>query len=67
MIFIARIVKLVCLCLIVLYVIGRLPIPLLVIPLVGCTVVYVTNEIKEIRDEKQSKKKKKVKRSTSKK
>ena len=44
----------------VLYIIGRMPFPLLVIPLVGCTVMYVMNEIKEIRSETKSKKKKKI-------
>lgn len=64
----ARKVKLVCLILMILYVIGRFPVPLLVIPLVGCTVVYVSNEIQEMRNEKQGKKKKKVaKKSTTKK
>lgn len=52
----------------ILYVIGRFPVPLLVIPLVGCTVVYVSNEIQEMKNEKQGKKKKKVaKKSTKKK
>lgn len=64
----ARKVKLVCLILMILYVIGRFPVPLLVIPLVGCTIVYVSNEIQEMKDEKQGKKKKKVaKKSTTKK
>jgi uncharacterized membrane protein YciS (DUF1049 family) len=53
----------------ILYIIGRFPVPLLVIPLVGCTVVYVSNEIQEMKDEKQSKKrnKKVAKKSTTKK
>lgn len=64
----ARKVKLVCLILMILYIIGRFPVPLLVIPLVGCTVVYVSNEIQEMKNEKQGKKKKKVaKKSTTKK
>ena len=65
----ARKVKLVCLILMILYIIGRFPVPLLVIPLVGCTVVYVSNEIQEMKDEKQSKKrnKKVAKKSTTKK
>ena len=63
----ARIVKLICLCLMVLYICGRMPIPLLVIPLIGCTVIYVSNEIKEIKDETKSKKKKKVVKKSTKK
>ena len=63
----ARKVKLVCLILMILYIIGRFPVPLLVIPLVGCTVVYVSNEIQEMKDEKQSKKKKKVAKKSTKK
>ena len=64
----ARKVKLVCLILMILYIIGRFPVPLLVIPLVGCTIVHVSNEIQEMKDEKQGKKKKKVaKKSTTKK
>ena len=65
----ARKVKLVCLILMILYVIGRFPVPLLVIPLVGCTVVYVSNEIQEMKNEKQGKKrnKKVAKKSTTKK
>jgi hypothetical protein len=42
--------------LMILYIIGRMPIPLLVIPLVGCSIIYISNEIKEIRDEKKNKK-----------
>lgn len=52
-----RIVRLICLDLIVLYIIGRLPFPLLVIPMVGCAVVYTINEIKEIRNEKKKRNK----------
>jgi len=58
-IFIGRIVRLICLDLIVLYIIGRLPFPLLVIPMVGCAVVYTINEVKEIKNEKKSKKRNK--------
>ena len=65
----ARKVKLVCLIFMILYVIGRFPVPFLVIPLVGCTVVYVSNEIQEMKNEKQGKKrnKKVAKKSTTKK
>ena len=52
-----RIVRLICLDLIVLYIIGRLPFPLLVIPMVGCAVVYTINEIKEIKNEKKNNRK----------
>lgn len=52
----ARTVKLICIILMILYIIGRVPIPLLVIPLVGCSIIYISNEIKEIRDEKKNKK-----------
>lgn len=52
----ARTVKLICMILMILYIIGRMPIPLLVIPLVGCSIIYISNEIKEIRDEKKNKK-----------
>ena len=52
-----RIVRLICLDLIVLYIIGRLPFPLLVIPMVGCAVVYTINEAKEIRNEKKKRNK----------
>ena len=63
----SRTVKLICLDLIVLYLIGRMPLPLLVIPLVGCMVIHNINEIKEIKNETKSKKKKKVtKKSTNK-
>jgi hypothetical protein len=52
----ARVVKLICLSLMILYVIGRFPVPLLVIPLVGCTVIYISNEVEEIKSEKCKKK-----------
>lgn len=51
----ARTVKLICMILMILYIIGRMPIPLLVIPLVGCSIIYISNEIEEIRDEKKNK------------
>ena len=63
----SRTVKLICLDLIVLYLIGRMPLPLLVIPLVGCMVIHNINEIKEIKNETKSKKKKKVTKKTTKK
>ena len=64
----ARKVRLICVVLIVLYIVGRMPFPLLVIPLVGATVIHICNEVEEIRNEKQGKKKKKVaKKSTMKK
>lgn len=47
----------ICLDLIVLYIVGRLPFPLLVIPMVGCAVVYTINEVKEIKDEKKKRNK----------
>ena len=62
----ARVIKLICLDLIILYLIGRMPFPLLVIPMVGCAVIYNMNTIKEIRDEKQANRKKKVKKKATK-
>lgn len=62
----ARVIKLICLDLIILYLIGRMPFPLLVIPMVGCMVIHNMNEIKEIRDEKQANRKKKVKKRATK-
>lgn len=55
----ARKVRLVCTILLVLYVIGRMPFPLLVIPLVGCTVIFVANELEDIKHEKKGKKRNK--------
>lgn len=62
----ARKVRLVCLILLVLYVCGRFPFPLLVIPLVGCTIIHIANEVEEMKHEKKSKKrnKKVTKKST---
>lgn len=62
----ARVIKLICLDLIILYLIGRMPFPLLVIPMVGCMVIHNMNEIREIQDEKQANRKKKVKKKTTK-
>ena len=56
----AKKVRLVCLVLIVLYICGRMPFPLLVIPLVGCTIIHVCKEVEEMKNETKSKKKKKV-------
>lgn len=52
----AKIVKLICLDLLVMYLMFRLPIPLLVIPMMGCMVVYTINQIKEIKNENKAKK-----------
>lgn len=48
----ARKVQLICLVILVLYIVGRMPFPLLVIPLVGCTVIHVANEIGEMKNDK---------------
>ena len=61
-----RIVRLVCLDLIILYIIGRFPLPLLVIPMVGCAVVYTVNEIKEIKEDGKKKHNKRNKKVTKK-
>jgi len=66
----AKIVKLVCLDLLIMYLIVRLPIPLLVIPMMGCMVVYTIDQIKEIRNvktkgKKRSSRNKKVKSTKS--
>lgn len=62
-----RKVRLVCMILLVLYICGRMPFPLLVIPLIGCTVVWATNEVKEIRNDgkKKRKRNKKVTKKSS--
>lgn len=57
----AKIVRLICIDLIILYLITRLPIPLLVIPVVGCLVIFNYNEVKEIKED-ANKTKKRVKR-----
>ena len=62
----ARVIKLICLDLFILYLIGRMPFPLLVIPMVGCAVIHNMNTIKELRDEKQANRKKKVKKKATK-
>ena len=62
----ARVIKLICLDLIILYLISRMPFPLLVIPMVGCVVIYNMNEIKGVKDEKQANRKKKVKKKATK-
>ena len=64
----ARKVRLICVILIVLYIVGRMPFPLLVIPLVGATVIHICNEVEEIRNEKSNKrnKKKSIKKQTKK-
>ena len=49
----ARTVRLITLDILIFYLMARLPIPLLVIPLVGCMVVFNINEIKEIKHEKK--------------
>lgn len=66
----AKIVKLVCLDLLIMYLMVRLPIPLLVIPMMGCMVVYTIDQIKEIRNvktkgKKRSSRNKKVKSTKS--
>jgi hypothetical protein len=43
-----------------------MPFPLLVIPMVGCMVIYNMNEIKGLKDEKQANRKKKVKKKATK-
>lgn len=55
----ARTVRLITLDILIFYLMARLPIPLLVIPLVGCMVVFNINEIKEIKHENKSKNKSK--------
>ena len=55
----ARTVRLITLDILIFYLMARLPIPLLVIPLVGCMVVFNINEIKEIRNANKSKNKSK--------
>lgn len=52
----AKIVKLICLDLLVMYLMFRLPIPLLVIPMMGCMVVYTIDQIKEIKNANKTKK-----------
>ncbi len=60
-----RIIRLICTCLMILYIIGRMPIPLVVIPLVGCMAIYISDEVKEIKDAKNnSKRSKEVKNKT---
>ena len=54
-----RIVRLICIDLIVLYLITRLPVQLLVIPVVGAMVIFNYNETKEIKNENKSKNKSK--------
>lgn len=66
----AKIVKLVCLDLLIMYLMVRLPIPLLVIPMMGCMVVYTIDQIKEIQNvktkgKKRSSRNKKVKSTKS--
>lgn len=51
----AKVVRLITLDILVLYLMMRLPIPLLVIPLVGCMVVFNIDQIKEIRHENKKK------------
>lgn len=51
----ARTVRLITLDILIFYLMARLPIPLLVIPLVGCMVVFNINEIKEIEHENKKK------------
>ena len=57
----ARKVRLICTILIVLYIVGRMPFPLLVIPLVGATVIHICNEVEEMKNEGKSKKRNKKK------
>lgn len=54
-----KIVRLICIDLVVLYLITRLPVPLLVIPVVGAMVVFNYNEVKEIKNANKSKNKSK--------
>ena len=55
----AKIVRMICIDLIVLYLITRLPIPLLAIPVVGAMVIFNYNEVKEIKNANKSKNKSK--------
>lgn len=55
----ARKVRLVCLILLVLYICGRMPFPLLVIPLVGATIIHIVNEVEDMKHEKKGKKRNK--------
>ncbi len=60
-----KIVRLVCIDLVVLYLITRLPVPLLVIPVIGAMVIFNVNQIKEIKEDanqakKRTKRNKKV-------
>lgn len=60
-----KIVRLVCIDLVVLYLIIRIPVPLLVIPVVGAMVIFNVNQIKEIKEDanqakKRTKRNKKV-------
>ena len=66
-----RIVRLICLVLMSMWVTGKLIVfsPLLAIPLIGATIVYMINEITEVRNDhiknkKNSKVKKKAKKTT---
>lgn len=54
-----KIVRLICIDLVVLYLITRLPVPLLVIPVVGAMVIFNYNEVKEIKNANKSKNKSK--------
>lgn len=50
-------VRLVCLDLIIMYLITRLPIPLVIIPVVGAMVIFNINQIKEIKEDANKTKK----------
>ena len=55
----AKIVRLICIDLIIMYLITRLPIPLVIIPVVGAMVIFNYNEVKEIKNANKSKNKSK--------
>lgn len=51
-----RVIKIVCMVIMIFYVMARFPVPLVVIPLIGMTALWISNEVEEIKDEKHKKK-----------
>ena len=51
-----RIIKIICMICMILYVMARFPVPLVVVPLIGMTAIWVSNEVEEIKDERHKKK-----------
>lgn len=51
-----RVIKIVGMIFMVLYIMARFPVPLVVIPLIGMTAIWVSNEVEEIKDERHKKK-----------